>query len=82
MRAVQSNPNPALAIRGQSLAATDAILAPEGLPALTMQSRNRFMSMDSQNMKQRLPCDDDVMKKGQRDSESEDLNIPMQKSNF
>ena len=76
--------NPLSDVRPHPIAATDANLQPSGLPSLVMQSRNRFMSMESQTLPidEKLPSDDDVMKKHHRDSESEDLNIPQQKSNF
>lgn len=68
--------------RNQIAANTDANLPMESHPqaALSFQ-RNRFISMESQSIN--ISDSPGPTKQGQqRDSESEDLNIPQQRSNF
>jgi hypothetical protein len=81
-RAGQTGPNqPVSAARNQIAANTDANLPIESPQAALSFQRNRFISMDSQT----INIDDQPgsKKQGQqRDSESEDLNIPQQRSNF
>ena len=80
-------PQPVFAARNQIAANTDANLPIRSPRAALSFQRNRFISMESQTIDiDDAPSknnDSGLMRQGQlRDSESEDLNIPQQRSNF